>query len=103
MCDGYHDCSHGEDEAKCEIVCEVSKFPCSGLAPNDNSTEFCINKKHRCDGQKDCPKGEDEENCPSKRECERNTKCEQLCVTVAEGKKGCACQSGYQLASDGYT
>ncbi|KAJ8946707.1 hypothetical protein NQ318_006965 [Aromia moschata] len=103
VCDGYHDCNHGEDEAKCEIVCDVSKFPCSGLSPNDNTTEFCINRKHMCDGQKDCPKGEDEENCSTKRECEHDTKCKQLCVTTADGKKGCSCLNGYHLASDGYT
>ncbi|KAJ8919440.1 hypothetical protein NQ315_016538 [Exocentrus adspersus] len=103
VCDGFHDCNHGEDEAKCEIVCEVSKFPCSGLEPNDNTTKFCINKKHKCDGRKDCPKGEDEENCPRKRECERTTKCQQLCITLADGKKGCSCLAGYQLSANGYT
>lgn len=101
-CDGYSDCPHGEDETSCEIECDVSKFPCSGIALNDNSTEFCINRKYRCDGQKDCPKGEDEENCPAKRACEENTKCKQLCVTLPGGNKGCSCLNGYHLASDGY-
>ncbi|XP_072376430.1 low-density lipoprotein receptor-related protein 4 [Diabrotica undecimpunctata] len=103
VCDGLQDCSQGEDESKCEIVCDEAKFPCSGIDPNDNKTQTCINKKHRCDGHNDCPKGEDEDSCPTKRECERNTICKQLCITTADGKKGCSCFNGYQLANDGYS
>lgn len=102
MCDGFPDCTNADDETKCEIVCDESKFSCSGIGVNDTKTEFCIGKKHRCDGQKDCPKGEDEENCPAKRECERDTKCKQLCVTTADGKNGCACFNGFKLAPDGH-
>nr|CAH7712475.1 unnamed protein product [Callosobruchus chinensis] len=101
-CDGNEDCPNGEDESKCEIECDASKFPCSGYG-NNTAIEFCINKKYRCDGQKDCPKGEDEQNCPKSRECERDTKCEQLCITSADGKKGCSCFNGYQLAKNGYS
>ncbi|KAJ8982651.1 hypothetical protein NQ317_019052 [Molorchus minor] len=103
VCDGRDDCTHGEDEANCEIICDLSKFPCSGIDPQNNKTEFCINRKHRCDEQKDCPKGEDEESCPTKRECESGTKCKQLCITTADGKKGCSCWNGYRIASDGYS
>lgn len=69
----------------------------------ENRTEFCINRKHVCDSKKDCPKGEDEMGCPTKRECEKNTKCTQLCVTTVDGKKGCACLPGYKLGLDGVT
>ncbi|RZC38041.1 low-density lipoprotein receptor-related protein 4, partial [Asbolus verrucosus] len=103
VCDGYNDCSQGEDESKCEIVCDESKFSCTGPGTHDNVTEFCINRKHVCDGKKDCPKGEDESGCPSKRECEKNTNCTQLCITTVDGKKGCSCLPGYKIASDGIT
>ncbi|XP_056643570.1 low-density lipoprotein receptor-related protein 4 isoform X1 [Diorhabda sublineata] len=101
VCDGLEDCSQGEDESKCEIVCDEAKFPCSGIDPNSNKTETCISKKYRCDGRRDCPKGEDEEQCPAKRECERNTTCKQLCITTADGNKGCSCLNGFQLNKDG--
>ncbi|KAB0798924.1 hypothetical protein PPYR_06804 [Photinus pyralis] len=103
VCDGASDCSHGEDEADCKIVCDLTKFPCSGSDTNSTLTEFCINKKHVCDGQRDCPKGEDEADCPTKRECEKDTKCAQACLTTADGKNACSCFPGYQLATDGLT
>lgn len=102
VCDGSRDCEHGDDESKCEIVCDEAKFPCTGVGANNNTTIYCINKKLRCDGQKNCPKGDDEENCPSKRECEQKTHCKQLCVSTADGKDGCSCFNGYELADDGY-
>lgn len=101
MCDGVPDCNQGEDESKCEIVCDSSKFACSGEEPNSTLTEFCISKKHICDGQKDCPKGEDEMNCPTKQRCEEDSKCAQICVVTSDGKKGCSCNPGYTVASDG--
>lgn len=101
MCDGFSDCSLGEDESKCDIVCDESKFACSGHKINDTTTEFCINKKHVCDGRNDCPKGEDEKDCPTKRECEDGTKCTQLCVTTVDAKNACSCLPGYDLAQDG--
>ncbi|XP_074041420.1 LDL receptor related protein 4 isoform X2 [Leptinotarsa decemlineata] len=103
VCDGYQDCPNGEDESKCQIVCDESTFPCSGIKVNSTATEFCINKKHRCDGQQDCPKGDDEKDCPTKRECEHGTKCEQVCITTSDKRKGCSCYVGYKLASDNYT
>ncbi|KRT81543.1 EGF-like domain containing protein [Oryctes borbonicus] len=102
-CDGVADCNQREDELKCEIVCDESKFACSGIGVNDTATEFCIHKKHVCDGQKDCPKGEDEKDCPTKKNCTKDTPCSQLCILTADGKDACACQSGYALNSDGVT
>ncbi|XP_030746611.1 low-density lipoprotein receptor-related protein 4 [Sitophilus oryzae] len=103
ICDGLDDCRHGDDEIKCDIVCDEGKFPCSGPGVNDTNTLFCIGKKHRCDGQTDCPKGEDEKNCPSRRDCEPDTKCKQLCVTYPDGKNACSCLNGYKLALDNFT
>ncbi|KAL1506053.1 hypothetical protein ABEB36_005485 [Hypothenemus hampei] len=103
VCDGMEDCPNGEDEQKCNILCDDAKFPCTGSGANDNNTIFCINRKHICDGQSDCPKGDDEQNCPSKRDCEDNTKCEQLCVTYPGGRQGCSCYNGYKLDQNGYT
>ncbi|XP_044749052.1 low-density lipoprotein receptor-related protein 4 [Coccinella septempunctata] len=101
VCDGSQDCSENEDENDCKIVCDESKFPCAKSYPDDNSTSYCINKKHVCDGQDDCPKAEDEMNCPKMRECEKGTKCEQLCITNHNGSQGCSCRRGFNLAEDG--
>ncbi|XP_049859513.1 low-density lipoprotein receptor-related protein 4 [Schistocerca gregaria] len=108
VCDGVPDCSKGEDEALCEITCEENQFRCENItSANDTSSSrssvTCINRKHMCDGKRDCPKGEDEENCPQRRECELRSRCEHLCVTNADGSKGCACRTGYALSSDHYS
>lgn len=63
---------------------------------------FCVNRKHVCDGLKDCPQGDDEQNCPTRKECDADSKCEQVCITWPEGKDACSCRAGYNLASDGY-
>lgn len=101
MCDGSQDCPNGEDEQKCKIICDHSKFTCS--AQTNDTLDFCINKKHVCDGQRDCPKGEDEKDCPKKKECDEESKCSQLCIESVEGKQGCACHNGYMLDEDGLT
>lgn len=101
VCDGNNDCSHGEDEMKCDVVCDESKFACTGGELNETITEFCINKKHVCDGQKDCPRGDDEKDCPTKRNCEKSSNCTQLCITHANGSLGCTCHPGYKLEADG--
>ncbi|KAK9731245.1 Low-density lipoprotein receptor domain class A [Popillia japonica] len=102
-CDGVADCSEREDELRCEIICDESKFACSGIGVNDTATEFCINKKHVCDSQKDCPKGEDEKDCPTRKNCTKDSSCSQLCILTADGKDACACQSGYTLNPNGVT
>ncbi|ENN83472.1 hypothetical protein YQE_00170, partial [Dendroctonus ponderosae] len=101
VCDGSPDCANGEDESICSIVCDEAKFACSATEPNKSHTAFCIARKRKCDGRKDCPSGEDETSCPTRRECVRNTVCEQLCVTLANGKKACDCYNGYKLHLDG--
>jgi hypothetical protein len=65
VCDGIPDCSRGEDEKQCGVICEDNQFKCSNISSNDStsssssrSTITCIGKKHVCDGKKDCPKGE---------------------------------------------
>jgi hypothetical protein len=64
LCDGVQDCSRGEDEEKCEAICEESQFRCGNVSSNDSTSTSsrlaiaCIGKKHVCDGKKDCPKGE---------------------------------------------
>jgi hypothetical protein len=64
VCDGIPDCSRGEDESKCGIICEDSQFRCGNISSNDStstssrSSITCIGKKHVCDGKNDCPKGE---------------------------------------------
>lgn len=95
------DCSQGEDEQKCDVICDESKFLCKSPEINETMTSFCINKKHVCDGQRDCPRGEDEKDCPSKRNCETTSNCTQLCITRANGDFGCTCRAGYKLEDDG--
>ncbi|XP_047139272.1 low-density lipoprotein receptor-related protein 1 isoform X1 [Hydra vulgaris] len=56
-CDGYKDCTNGEDEDSCDnMVCDESKIKCE----EDN---LCIPLTWRCDREKDCSKGSDEKNC----------------------------------------
>lgn len=103
VCDGYSDCPQEEDEIDCKITCDETKFACTGSQPNSTDTEFCINKKHVCDGLKDCPKGEDEVDCPTIYDCNKDSKCDQVCIKTVDGKDACACNRGYSLAPDGFT
>lgn len=103
VCDGSPDCSHGEDETKCQVYCDESKFKCTSQDGNDTSADYCINKKLVCDGQKDCPRGEDEKDCPKKKPCDKTSNCTQLCILTAYGKDACSCHPGYKLAEDGIT
>ncbi|KAF4523621.1 hypothetical protein B566_EDAN010130, partial [Ephemera danica] len=89
VCDGVEDCPLGEDEQTCVPLCDETQFACG------NGSNACISRKHVCDGKPDCAKGEDEKNCPTKKECAPNSKCEQSCVTFADGKDGCACGEIY--------
>lgn len=45
----------------------------------------------------DCLNGEDEKNCPTVRECEPNTKCEQMCATADHSQQECSCKIGFVL------
>ncbi|XP_017769836.1 PREDICTED: low-density lipoprotein receptor-related protein 4 [Nicrophorus vespilloides] len=105
VCDGVSDCNQDEDESNCQIVCDETKFGCTGISPNDTEVDFCIHKKHVCDGQRDCPKGEDENDCPTRHDCDINKlKCTQMCITFPNGTEGCSCHPGYNLVvHDGYT
>ena len=57
VCDGEHDCRHGEDEDNCKenIQCAEGEFKCTNGQ--------CITNAWRCDQQKDCDDGSDETAC----------------------------------------
>ncbi|XP_054269003.1 low-density lipoprotein receptor-related protein 4 [Macrosteles quadrilineatus] len=112
VCDGVQDCSAGEDESNCVITCDAEQqFTCpmndtsmtlSRPRHSSRASPPCIARKHVCDGKIDCPGSEDEKNCPLKVPCNPNdNKCDQACVTMANGSIGCACLPGYILEPDG--
>lgn len=101
LCDGFVDCKRADDESNCPVQCEFGQFACP-VHKNMSNSHLCVNQKHVCDGQFNCPNGEDEKNCSTSRECEKNTKCEQLCITSSNGVKGCACRIGYVLHENKY-
>ncbi|KAK6619502.1 hypothetical protein RUM43_012259 [Polyplax serrata] len=113
LCDNVQDCSKGEDEENCEQTCHETQFNCAAHRKNDSSVSLvrkspkplinCIGRKHVCDGKKDCPRGEDERNCPKKKKCESDTKCQQLCVVLSNGRDACSCETGFMLSSDNHT
>ena len=57
ICDGYKDCSQGEDETCCDSNMH--------LCPSPAGTPIgsCILKRMLCDGFDDCADGSDEVNC----------------------------------------
>lgn len=57
LCDGFNDCSGGEDELRCSPAkCrERGMFGCE--------TGQCIADRWVCDGNRDCTDGTDEVNC----------------------------------------
>lgn len=113
------DCRRAEDEMDCPVHCEMGQFACP-LGKNSTSVQcvkvipyywfgiinlfpfrICVNQKHICDGRKDCLNGEDEMNCPTVKNCTSRSKCEQLCVTMSDGRsEGCSCRIGYTLHSN---
>ena len=56
VCDGYPDCTHGEDEEHCDEYRCIGLLRCIG-------TKICVHPKHVCDRDRNCPGGEDEELC----------------------------------------
>ncbi|XP_031629327.1 low-density lipoprotein receptor-related protein 4 isoform X2 [Contarinia nasturtii] len=98
LCDSIADCKRAEDETNCQVTCDPGQFLCP-MYKNITNARICVNQKHRCDGQCDCVRCEDEaeENCPKAKKCDRNSKCEQLCVTTHDSKDGCACRTGFVL------
>lgn len=55
-CDGYPDCTSGDDESGCTGgTCGTFQYGCIG--------GYCIDQSWRCDGYPDCPSGDDEFGC----------------------------------------
>ncbi|GLV41378.1 LDL receptor related protein 4 [Carabus blaptoides fortunei] len=55
LCNGYPDCSGGEDERGCRPVCTANQFKC-----DDGK---CMSKSLLCNGYPDCSEGEDGHEC----------------------------------------
>lgn len=57
VCDGFPDCTGGEDEINCpKTLCGRDKFRCRGDG-------VCLDRAKYCDGVVNCVDGSDEENC----------------------------------------
>lgn len=57
VCDGFPDCSNGEDEKNCpKNVCGKEKFRC-------HSDNLCLDITKYCDGVVNCVDGSDEKDC----------------------------------------
>lgn len=57
VCDGFPDCTGGEDETNCpKSACGKDKFRCRGDG-------VCLDRVKYCDGIPHCVDGSDEENC----------------------------------------
>ena len=67
VCDGHHDCPHGEDEGFC------TNLTCPGMLRCFNSS-VCLPPWNVCDGISDCPLYEDEIFCPTK--CPKHCSCD---------------------------
>ncbi|XP_038053415.1 very low-density lipoprotein receptor-like [Patiria miniata] len=104
-CDGWDDCSGGEDEANCPSSsgCGAFEFTC-----NDGS---CIPSYWQCDNWDDCSGGEDEAGCtcdddeytcndgyciPSYWECDGWDDC-----SGSEDEANCPCDSDDYVCNDG--
>ncbi|XP_047496164.1 low-density lipoprotein receptor-related protein 1B-like [Penaeus chinensis] len=76
VCDGYADCSQGEDEINCGSLTtwgptESSSTTCTGFVCNNGD---CISESQVCNGYVNCPWGEDENLCDFS-----STRCEFSC------------------------
>ena len=84
-CDGYDDCSGGEDEADCggtttegpSTECDDTTFECGdGL---------CIPGQWECDGYDDCSGGEDEADCGGTTTEGPSTECDDTTFECGDG------------------
>ncbi|XP_071505175.1 uncharacterized protein [Diadema antillarum] len=68
-CDGFEDCTGGEDEVSCGLPsCAENEYQCAGSGT-------CIPLSYQCDGYFDCFSDDDEENCEAVGE---NKECSDL-------------------------
>ncbi|XP_035669108.1 uncharacterized protein LOC118411162 [Branchiostoma floridae] len=89
VCDGFHDCSSGEDEMDCGERCSPGEIEC--WSPGGNVS--CLFNEFVCDGIKDCFMGEDEANCTNGNCTEGEIECwswdgNSTCVNASQACDG---------------